>query len=378
LHDEAALARAPKAGLNRRDLARHYNEKSAGERFPRAVPASGFLIRAVAKHHVPGRSMMMNASELRDALGPLAQSLPRVFLILLCGAVAIIAAVEVVRAVRGGQAGRVLAAWIIALVGVVDGCLAFRSFARLGGPVTMRDPLSPEGLLRFASGERLPIGAAAVTGALLGAALWRRRGGRDAMAAAGLAARHDRAVTIGALGEALVAGILRDLGYPMLRNVILRNGGHSVEIDALVRVPDGVLVLETKTWSGFVAGAEDALNWTRHGRDGQSDMLPNAVRQNTVHVAAVESLIADLGVRVRGHVISAGTATFAIELMCLVVPVAELRVVMRGYKRPTDCDDAGVSRAWARLQAEAMRSELQRAAHIARVRSRKGLIAESG
>lgn len=320
----------------------------------------------------------MNASELRDALGPLAQSLPRVFLILLCGAVAIIAAVEVVRAVRGGQAGRVLAAWIIALVGVVDGCLAFRSFARLGGPVTMPDPLSPEGLLRFASGERLPIGAAAVTGALLGAALWRRRGGRDAIAAAGLAARHDRAVTIGALGEALVAGILRDLGYPMLRNVILRNGGHSVEIDALVRVPDGVLVLETKTWSGFVAGAEDALNWTRHGRDGRSDMLPNAERQNTVHVAAVESLIADLGVRVRGHVISAGTATFAIELMCLVVPVAELRVVMRGYERPTDCDDAGVSRAWARLQAEAMRSELRRAAHIARVRSRKGLIAESG
>ena len=162
----------------------------------------------------------------------------------------------------------------------------------------------------------------------------------------------------------------------MLRNVILRNGGHSVEIDALVRVPDGVLVLETKTWSGFVAGAEDALNWTRHGKDGRSDMLPNAERQNTVHVAAVESLIADLGVRVRGHVISAGTATFAIELMCLVVPVAELRVVMRGYERPTDCDDAGVSRAWARLQAEAMRSELRRAAHIARVRSRKGLIAE--
>ena len=159
---------APKAGLNRRDLARHYNEKSAGERFPRTVPASGFLIRAVAKHHVPGRSMMMNASELRDALGPLAQSLPRVFLILLCGAVAIIAAVEgVVRLHAGATNNRVLAAWMAATpAGVVDGCLAFTGFRSARSSGVVPDPLSPEGLLRFASGERLPIGAAAVTGRL--------------------------------------------------------------------------------------------------------------------------------------------------------------------------------------------------------------------
>ena len=66
--------------------------------------------------------------------------------------------------------------------------------------------------------------------------------------------RKLRSVAIGALGEALVRAELEVLGWPMLRNVILGAPGRNVEIDHLARAPGGVVVLETKTYSGHVDG----------------------------------------------------------------------------------------------------------------------------
>ena len=43
---------------------------------------------------------------------------------------------------------------------------------------------------------------------------------------------------------------------------ILRDGAHSMEIDLLVCVSDGVLGLEAKTWSGFISGLEAGPIWT--------------------------------------------------------------------------------------------------------------------
>ena len=48
----------------------------------------------------------------------------------------------------------------------------------------------------------------------------------------------------------------------MSRNVILRDGAHSIEIDLPVSVFDGILVLEAKTWFGFISGLEAGPIWT--------------------------------------------------------------------------------------------------------------------
>src|SRR5271166_6332334 len=69
--DRSGRAAAPKAGLTRRDLARHQNGRSAGERFPpvweRAFP--------FAQLATDGGGMI--PPERRAILGPLAGSLPR-------------------------------------------------------------------------------------------------------------------------------------------------------------------------------------------------------------------------------------------------------------------------------------------------------------
>src|SRR5271165_4983043 len=93
--------------------------------------------------------------------------------------------------------------------------------------------------------------------------------------------RDMRAVAVGALGEALVRAELEVLGWPMLRNVILGAPGRSVEIDQLVRAPGGVIVLETKTYSGHVDGDLGSECWILSLRDGRSFVVPNAVVQKT-------------------------------------------------------------------------------------------------
>ena len=73
-----------------------------------------------------------------------------------------------------------------------------------------------------------------------------------------------------------------DSRWPVLYNVILVEGfGRTVEIDHLVRVPDGILVLETKTYAGFIDGGADAPYWTQHLAGGRCTTILNPAIQNS-------------------------------------------------------------------------------------------------
>ena len=183
-------------------------------------------------------------------------------------------------------------------------------------------------------------------------------------------AQPNRAAALGALGEALVAGALRDMGWPVLRNVVLRERGRSAEIDVIAWAPGALVVLEVKTWSGFIQGAAQAASWTRHGRGDEAVAMPNAVTQNRAHVAAVERAIGDREVPVWGLVVSAGHARFAPALRAHVVPAAELAGVLRNGARGDHGERWRIERAWASLGREAARSPNRLAAHIARLQAR--------
>jgi hypothetical protein len=211
------------------------------------------------------------------------------------------------------------------------------------------------------------MGSEQVIGAWLSRFLRRRDGGAtDAQEA-----QPDRAAAIGGLGEALVAGRLAEIGWPAFRNVVLRERGGSAEIDLLARAPSAVVVLEVKTWSGFIQGAAQAALWVRHGGDGRELTVPNAVRQNLAHVAAVERAIGDSRVPVWGLVVSAGHARFAAPLRPHVVPVSAIGDVLQAQaKQARPADQDRLDWAWARLPQEAERSPGRREAHVAWLRSR--------
>jgi len=126
----------------------------------------------------------------------------------------------------------------------------------------------------------------------------------------GTVADDRRAEAIGSIGEILVRAELRTLGWPTLSNVVLPLGRAAAEIDHLVRAPDGILVIETKTLAGAVDGAPQDQLWSQRTRNGVHS-LQNPLVQNAAHLDAVRAVIANLAMSTRGLVVSAGSARFS-------------------------------------------------------------------
>jgi hypothetical protein len=164
-----------------------------------------------------------------------------------------------------------------------------------------------------------------------------------------------------------VAVELKRVGLPTLHNVILSGAGWSVELDHVVRVPSGIVVLETKTLGGTIAGELDSPVWTQRTAGGvEVGRLDNPVLQNQAHVRAVEGFLGDLPVPTCGYVVSAGRARFAPEIADAVVPVGDLSWVLSiSFAEP---NPRVLDAASQRLGRERAKSGSRRAAHEAYAR----------
>jgi hypothetical protein len=144
-----------------------------------------------------------------------------------------------------------------------------------------------------------------------------------------------------------------------------------VEIDHLVRAPDGIVVIETKTWMGLVSGAPHAGDWEQRA-SGQVRRFRNPLRQNAMHLQAVRNVLGGRPVPLRGLVTFAGTARLAPELGDCVVPAATLVTVLRESVGPlSPAADTDIGAAWRALREAASGSEARRPDHVASARARR-------
>jgi hypothetical protein len=312
---------------------------------------------------------MPSDAALMSMLGPMLEIGPRVLLVMACGLLALVAVRISARAIRQGCAGVFLAGWALGIVGVCGARIGFASLAFYGSPPMLRgvpEPMSGLEICRFLRAYEAPIALAVGSGVLI--ALWLRRG-RE-IGATKASSREARSRRIGAAGEARVAGELKRIGLPALHNVILCGAGWSVELDHVVRVPSGIVVLETKTLRGTIAGELDSPVWTQRTAGGVEGVrLDNPVLQNQAHVRAVEGFLGDLRVPICGYVVSAGRARFALEIADAVVPVGDLAWVLTiSFAEP---NPRVLDVAWRRLEREAAKSDGRRAAHEAHARRRR-------
>jgi Nuclease-related domain len=208
---------------------------------------------------------------------------------------------------------------------------------------------------------------------LLGALwLWRAQGSRAAQRVEELTPLQALLVErAGRKGEDAVAAELARLELPNLRNVIITGGAALAEIDHIVRTRAGIVVLETKSWSGFVMGELDGAEWWQHRPGAPAPQARyNPVLQNQRHVRVVVNLLAGLPVAVRGYVVGAGSARFNPALCCAVVSLGELETAlmrpMDGWENPVALDEA-----WRRLTDAAMLGAPHRAAQAAFARNRR-------
>lgn len=120
--------------------------------------------------------------------------------------------------------------------------------------------------------------------------------------------RAQRSWLRGFLGEWRVARLLRRQGLDARHDVLLPHpdGAGWTQIDHLVRLPDRILVIETKNLGGRLTGGGRDARWTqRCGR--RSFSILNPLHQNALHLRAVRAVVGR-DVRVQGLVLLVGRA----------------------------------------------------------------------
>lgn len=179
----------------------------------------------------------------------------------------------------------------------------------------------------------------------------------------------------GLIGEWRVARLLRRHGVPARHDVLLPHpdGVGWTQIDHLVRLPDRILVIETKNLGGRLSGSAHDERWTqRFGR--RSHSIQNPLRQNALHLAAVRAVVGR-DVRLQGLVLLVGRAwvderlpmgCFRLEGFARLLREASLR----DRFGPTWQDR--IDPAWDRLAAAASTRQRHRWQHAAAIQLRTG------
>jgi hypothetical protein len=187
--------------------------------------------------------------------------------------------------------------------------------------------------------------------------------------------REVKAGIAGQKGEAAVALQLAHLGASALHDVILEDSRGLTQIDHLVLGLDAILVLETKTFSGVIAGDPHSQEWTQYLAQGTTRTnFQNPLRQNHLHCAAAVEIVGDPAVLVRGYVVSAGKAWFGDTLAGVVVDIDDLAdIFIPDDSRRADWN--ALRLAWGRLVVAAQSGEARRAEHSAGLRAKRGLAA---
>jgi Nuclease-related domain len=180
-----------------------------------------------------------------------------------------------------------------------------------------------------------------------------------------------KAGVIGRKGESAVARVLSALGVPALHDALLPDLLGVTQLDHLVRAPDAIMVIETKTYGGHITGTLDSAEWVQHLAAGEiQHVFQNPVHQNHRHCRAVEAALTGLDVPVAGIIVSAGSATFCEALAGAVVPLPRLDdVLQRSSGRRHD--PVHLDHAWRRLVGVAADAESRREEHGDALRQRR-------
>ena len=169
-------------------------------------------------------------------------------------------------------------------------------------------------------------------------------------------------------GETRVGARLKRLFPEVRHDLILPDGrGGLTQLDHLALTPAGLLVVETKTYSGIILGQANESTWTQViGRRRHS--FQNPLRQNYAHVRALEALVPDIPIE--GQVVFAGSARFPEGLPEGVCRPSELADELRPLRQGEV--SAALSRAWEKVLEASRTDPAARREHLRGLQARHG------
>ncbi len=122
--------------------------------------------------------------------------------------------------------------------------------------------------------------------------------------------------------------------YQVINDVLLPTSYGTTQIDHIVVSIYGVFVIETKNYKGTISGGPNNETWTQNIY-GNKYTMPNPIRQNRVHVAAVCEVLnkAHIACDVRSIITFPNYANvYATYDNCDIVYFRELRQTIRKYQ----------------------------------------------
>lgn len=152
----------------------------------------------------------------------------------------------------------------------------------------------------------------------------------------------------GDLGEQSVSLTIKAMGLPIQNDVTIPGRKGLTQIDHLVLTRSGIVVLETKNYSGSLYDQGRRQGWIQRFPGGKQNRLHNPLDQNYGHIKSVESLVP--GVPVSGFVVLAGSARFPQGAPDGVVTIRELKQILKGLHLGTEPVPQRIQDAWVKLQ----------------------------
>ncbi|NHN89714.1 nuclease-related domain-containing protein [Acetobacter conturbans] len=183
----------------------------------------------------------------------------------------------------------------------------------------------------------------------------------------------ERPCAKGLEGETRVNRILKNIGRPYLSNVYLEDDKGLTQIDHLVKMNWGIVVIETKTYGGFISGTKNPSQWKQSFKkfgSGKYYLFQNPIRQNYRHVCAVQH-ISGLGGNIFPRVVLAGDARTSFFIHKQIIRLRRLQSELS--QRPNDASYIpyeDLDAAWNRLKQQAKTNKGREQEHLASLQAR--------
>jgi hypothetical protein len=132
----------------------------------------------------------------------------------------------------------------------------------------------------------------------------------------------------------LATGLLLDgEQYHRVDNVTLPIQNGTTQIDHVIVSVYGIFVVETKNMKGWIFGGEDQREWTQR-LYRKSYRFQNPLRQNYLHVKALEEILRIPSTSIRSVVVFSGDAKFKTQMPSNVTHISGLLRYIRSFKHP--------------------------------------------
>ena len=140
----------------------------------------------------------------------------------------------------------------------------------------------------------------------------------------------------GYVGERRIRKILESLGEDVkIFNdlYVPKKNGEMTQIDHVLLSPNGIFVIETKNYTGWIFGSEDQRNWTQTIYKKKSRFY-NPVMQNNTHIKALQNYI-NMDVPMHSIIVFSNAATFKFKEPFQQAHVIQTKHLKRTIKQYT-------------------------------------------